>query len=1474
MKTLKYIGAAVLGAMMLTAQGCLRDSAEKIAPERGEEVATEMLTVNLRIPEIQTATRAVDETALSDLKVYMFTWDEDPANQTLVGDYNLVDENSDFLGNDGLTIKPLASGNGMLQFSVPKPADISSFEIVILANSDSWVIQNGDTWKEESTKKNLQDLVGHDGGYMMWNFKNTHTEIPMWGESGQVDASSTDAISINMIRAVAKMSLTMADPASDIADIDFVNFAGGGFIASDTYSSFTPRPLAYEYDDWEAYYSSLEYSFYSTSLAQESAPSVTLPLTATGDFYVFEAPAVVEERYYSAAPESIDDYGAYLLVNAKYEDTYYWYRINFVSDGTIGGTAKGDYLPIVRNYNYRITINAVNGPGYEFPEEAAATKNSLTNLDYTTFVVSDVFTPTGGGPVYMAYDGNYFIAYSREIVQLFNGVGENYADSFEIYTNFNYVATEEGGSAGPDGWTATAEDDWFELKVAEEGATTVNGAPGTRYTVKVIPLSTGNPDGTITISAGRLTSPIPIIVDQGGSNSSLILRTMPGTNDGVTGVYNDSIRIVTWNGEKILMGPEEFQIAAVWNTPDDKITVTNIVRNGNGVPSDSYYYSSSYTFPFSSAAGYDSWTKSQTKTYDGSSRIFNIKPTSGTTIVSKSVLTFKNSDGIVLDSIGLSYRNFYMSFPKDIVQSRDYSRMWAGGSNTLVFSGNVRASIYPDPTTWPTALTIPSEKSFPIPASYVTDEAHADPFAFRNPIGNYVGSSFTNNGWEPGVDSVMVRFIAEATPYLGADVQKESFEVPLYDVLPEANSYIAKPNSMLAAIPTSNLTKATANGYNGDYKFENAASNQYKVKVLWSDRPGVIKYATIQGTSERAGIFVKTGVEGNAVIVYYFDDYNSDTEVIIWSWHIWVTADKDEIEEGMPGHTDWMDRNLGALAVDWGSATSPTAAVKNDVYSTMFYQWGRPMPIAATYHLNGGATPTSNSESYVYSGNGGIMDITASVQNPMQYYANGSNGFVDATVDMTGLWGLSTTTKSVYDPCPPGWRVPKAAEMPYAGVFASEGVTYPSNATTGKIDFGAGFSLPLAGSLYVYETQALTSDPVYLYDDGYIEGAGTKGYCYGSSNSKWSCTNQYGGSTAYKVRCIREGVRPAATISVSPGTYTFEAAGGTGTDAITVTTTNNPSGIAVSQTADTSWLTPTLNADGTKLTLAATANDGAARTSTVTLTVNGGATATVVVTQREVWGGDADILYIDSGGALAIGRWDNSTVTVSNMVFTQFGSVIGFTGVGDWNNTTSIKFNPTATVSYADTDITNYGKPTTAWAGTVAASPLVSDPAYHNDAHLAEGRGDICKLVGLTSAEAQARVIANTLDEYKSGWRLPKLEENRMFIGIAADNTTSTFNTSSGYYTYSTTGSSGTANPYTGTFPENKYAPGVTLPAAGYRSRYGEESDQGTYGRYWSSTVYRSGDNGYRLGFSSSYVSPSDGNFFATGFSVRCVSDE
>jgi hypothetical protein len=229
---------------------------------------------------------------------------------------------------------------------------------------------------------------------------------------------------------------------------------------------------------------------------------------------------------------------------------------------------------------------------------------------------------------------------------------------------------------------------------------------------------------------------------------------------------------------------------------------------------------------------------------------------------------------------------------------------------------------------------------------------------------------------------------------------------------------------------------------------------------------------------------------------------------------------------------------------------------------------------------------------------------------------------------------------------------------------------------------------------------------------------------------------------------------------------------------------------------------------------------------------------------------------------LEVGTWGDQ-VTAANyasvMAYFKLGSVIGFDLTGNFTSgqMTAIRFNPT------NTTWTSYGTNETSGTGIIPGFDTsdydtglrdVSASTWHNSTNVPLGKGDPCRLVGLTVAQIKAGSIDSGL------YRLPTRDENGAFVGA-----TGTQVAGSAYYTWTANGVSA-ADPGVGTFPVG----GISLPAAGFRDSSGSVSNQGTRGCYWSSTVVN-GAYGYYLLFDSSTVSPSGAAYYAYGNAVRCV---
>lgn len=178
--------------------------------------------------------------------------------------------------------------------------------------------------------------------------------------------------------------------------------------------------------------------------------------------------------------------------------------------------------------------------------------------------------------------------------------------------------------------------------------------------------------------------------------------------------------------------------------------------------------------------------------------------------------------------------------------------------------------------------------------------------------------------------------------------------------------------------------------------------------------------------------------EGNAVVAAH-----NAAGTIVWSWHIWMTDRPQEIQCLRNGSVI-MDRNLGATESKPG----------DDYYRTfgLLYQWGRKDPF-----LNFRSTPPSYGEMYS-TGNWtttNIHGIENSIKNPIAFiivsqyldtYEDGDWAHRYYAGDYFRPYPDNTRwqeTKTIYDPCPSGWKVPTGGTEGFwvhAGFPNGEGV--------------------------------------------------------------------------------------------------------------------------------------------------------------------------------------------------------------------------------------------------------------------------------------------------------------------------------------------------------------------------------------------------------------------------------------------------
>ncbi len=326
----------------------------------------------------------------------------------------------------------------------------------------------------------------------------------------------------------------------------------------------------------------------------------------------------------------------------------------------------------------------------------------------------------------------------------------------------------------------------------------------------------------------------------------------------------------------------------------------------------------------------------------------------------------------------------------------------------------------------------------------------------------------------------------------------------------------------------------------GSYKFPAVQGNSgisvgdvTSVEVLWEtfgtkEVPNAGDLVQEVSYSDGYIYFKATDRKGNASIAA-----KNKNGRILWSWHIWMTdKPKDQVYCNNAG--TMMDRNLGA-----------TSAVPGDVGALgLMYQWGRKDPFPGSSYISSDITAESTVTWPLlleFDSSNGTIDFTTShptifimythdTDNDDWYYTGSSS--VDDT-----RW---QSKKTVYDPCPAGYRIPDGGEN---GVWSAAFGTSFSFDENGFDTVNKGFNFGKSDT-----NKYLTEEPICWYPLAglaYSEENEKYGSLVdvGSEGSYWSCSpysirafglelDNYGyvgpayishRVTGQSVRCFKEG---------------------------------------------------------------------------------------------------------------------------------------------------------------------------------------------------------------------------------------------------------------------------------------------------------------------------------------------------------------
>ena len=231
---------------------------------------------------------------------------------------------------------------------------------------------------------------------------------------------------------------------------------------------------------------------------------------------------------------------------------------------------------------------------------------------------------------------------------------------------------------------------------------------------------------------------------------------------------------------------------------------------------------------------------------------------------------------------------------------------------------------------------------------------------------------------------------------------------------------------------------------------------------------------------------------------------------VLWSWHIWcpeVDPEEDTYSfDGGDGVTyEMMSLNLGALNNTPGTSES----------LGLMYQWGRKDPFLC-------ARVSGSSSQAEYVGDHSNVDASAenstlayAISHPTIFIGGSSNWLLEP---INGLWG---PTKTIYDPCPPGWKVPSRPVWSTAHSVTAEFDTENKGLTMD------GHWYPAVGYRHAtsFNLHNVGLEGHYWYATSYDDGTANAFY-FGHEGSSPTIvelnTHADNKAQANSVRCVRE----------------------------------------------------------------------------------------------------------------------------------------------------------------------------------------------------------------------------------------------------------------------------------------------------------------------------------------------------------------
>ena len=255
---------------------------------------------------------------------------------------------------------------------------------------------------------------------------------------------------------------------------------------------------------------------------------------------------------------------------------------------------------------------------------------------------------------------------------------------------------------------------------------------------------------------------------------------------------------------------------------------------------------------------------------------------------------------------------------------------------------------------------------------------------------------------------------------------------------------------------------------------------------------------------------------GNALIAA-----KDEAGKILWSWHIWMTDQpEDQVYKNDAG--TMMDRNLGA-----------TSAFPGDIYAIgLLYQWGRKDPFLGSSSTTESVMAKSTLDpwpSTVEPATGGTIEFV--IANPTTFIKSDNGWYYDWLGERNdNLWN---TVKTIYDPCPPGYKVSDSDIWRLAGLRSDNSNNSAYDAILHGSNFGSSGPgemkltkeaicwYPANGCRYG-SADKLVGNTYYGWTNKGISGDYTKSYAVLFKSNEIKTGKDEVRSNALSVRCQKE----------------------------------------------------------------------------------------------------------------------------------------------------------------------------------------------------------------------------------------------------------------------------------------------------------------------------------------------------------------